>query len=132
MCMEWRAWRSMVSAAPAVAAANAPPPPRTSGPHPKTFAYDLVGIPSSRFGPPETVLRARARFTTASPYGEHCPGPADVLGGPGSRAQVDIGREVLAQLTIPVALNFSAARRHSPWSVLSFRRLSLYPIRVFP
>ena len=66
MCMEWRAWHSLLAAAPAVASANvATPALQKVGPYPKTFSYDLV----------------------------------------------DIGREVLAQLTIPMALNFSAARK---------------------
>ena len=64
MCLEWRAWRSLLAAAPAVDAANAATPASQKfGPYPKTFSYDLV----------------------------------------------DIGREVLAQLTIPMARNFSAA-----------------------
>jgi alpha-N-acetylglucosaminidase len=66
MCKEWRAWRSLVAAAPAVVAANvAIPPSQKFGKYPKTFSYDLV----------------------------------------------DIGREVLAQLTIPVAREFNAARK---------------------
>lgn len=52
LCLEWRAWGSMISAASAVV-----------HPLPKTFTYDLV----------------------------------------------DVGREVLSQLTIPVSHNFSAA-----------------------
>jgi alpha-N-acetylglucosaminidase len=64
MCMEWKAWNSLLAAAPAVKSANAATPASQKfGDYPKTFTYDLV----------------------------------------------DIGREVLAQLTIPVALNFSAA-----------------------
>ena len=66
MCMEWRAWQSLLAAAPAVAAANtALPRSQKYGQYPKTFNYDLV----------------------------------------------DIGREVLAQLTIPAARNFSAAQK---------------------
>ena len=66
MCSEWRAWQSLLAAAPAVAAANADTPASQKvGVYPETYIYDLV----------------------------------------------DIGREVLAQLTIPVALNFSDARR---------------------
>lgn len=65
MCMEWRAWHSLLAAAPAVASANiATPASQKFGQYPKTFSYDLV----------------------------------------------DIGREVLAQLTIPMARNFSTAR----------------------
>jgi len=52
LCSEWRAWGSLLAAAP-----------RVPLPLPKTYTYDLV----------------------------------------------DVGREVLAQLTIPVSLNFSAA-----------------------
>ena len=64
MCMEWKAWTSLLAAAPAVKAANAnTPSSQKFGDYPKTFTYDLV----------------------------------------------DFGREVLAQLTIPVALNFSSA-----------------------
>ena len=66
MCKEWRAWRSLLAAAPAVASANvAMPASQKFGKYPKTYSYDLV----------------------------------------------DIGREVLAQLTIPVARNFNAARK---------------------
>jgi alpha-N-acetylglucosaminidase len=66
MCSEWRAWQSLLAAAPAVAAANAhTPASQKVGAYPETYVYDLV----------------------------------------------DIGREVLAQLTIPMALNFSEARR---------------------
>ena len=62
--MEWRAWQSLLAAAPAVAAANAEiPASQKIGAYPQTYVYDVV----------------------------------------------DIGREVLAQLTIPVARNFSAA-----------------------
>eukprot|EP01052_Picozoa_sp_SAG31_P001184 SAG31_NODE_39_length_31377_cov_5.971482_15_plen_665_part_00 len=65
MCSEWRAWQSLLAAAPAVAAANAhTPSSQKVGAYPETYTYDLV----------------------------------------------DIGREVLAQLTIPVAVNFSQAR----------------------
>jgi alpha-N-acetylglucosaminidase len=64
MCMEWKAWKSLLASAPAVKLANeATPTSQKFGDYPKTFTYDLV----------------------------------------------DIGREVLAQLTIPVAQNFSAA-----------------------
>jgi hypothetical protein len=64
MCMEWKAWNSLLAAAPLVKSANAATPASQKfGDYPKTYTYDLV----------------------------------------------DIGREVLAQLTIPVARNFSAA-----------------------
>jgi hypothetical protein len=66
MCLEWKAWNSLLAAAPAVKKANAGtllPASQKYGDYPMTYTYDLV----------------------------------------------DMGREVLAQLTIPVARNFSAA-----------------------
>jgi hypothetical protein len=69
MCMEWRAWKSLLAAAPVVAAANAlTPASQKFGRYPKTFTYDLV----------------------------------------------DIGREVLAQLTTPIAqVRLACVRKHA-------------------
>jgi alpha-N-acetylglucosaminidase len=64
LCLEWRAWGSLLAAAPDVAAVKVP---GSVLPYPRTFSYDLV----------------------------------------------DIGREVMSQLTIPVSQNFSDAIKAS-------------------
>lgn len=99
LCQQWHAWGLLIDAAPAVRGT------RSSGPRGVSSSgaeLSLPAVPASPSSPPASP---------ASPASPALP----ALPATFTYDLVDVGREVLSQLTIPASLNFSEATDALPF-----------------